>query len=135
TVHAPLSRQFNLGFQYQLPGGWLAEGGYVGSSGINQANYNHNINLAQLTPTATLANAVYRVPYLGYQAIGLQATAYDAIYNYNSLQVTVRKQMSHGFSAQAAYTWSKDLSNLSNSNLPGEGQTNVNDANRTGTQY
>jgi hypothetical protein len=47
----------------------------------------------------------------------------------------VRKQLSHGFSMQGAYTWSKDLTNLSNGNLPGEGQTNVNDANRTGTQY
>jgi hypothetical protein len=144
SVHAPLSRQFNLGIQYELGQRWLLEVGYVGSSGINQANYNHNINLAQLASpdnpingqtTTTLANTVYRVPYLGYQAIGLQATAYDAIYNYNSLQVTVRKQLSHGFSAQAAYTWSKDLTNLSNGNLPGEGQTNVNDASRTGTQY
>lgn len=144
SVHAPLSRQFNLGIQYELGQRWLLEAGYVGSSGINQANYNHNINLAQLASpsnpingqtTNTLANAVYRVPYLGYQAIGLQATAYDAIYNYNSLQVTLRKQFSHGFSAQAAYTWSKDLTNLSNGNLPGEGQTNVNDASRTGSQY
>ncbi len=75
------------------------------------------------------------MPYLGYQPIGLQATAYDAIYNYNSLQATVRKQFSRGFSMQAAYTWSKDLTNLSNGNLPGEGQTNVNDANNTGSQY
>jgi hypothetical protein len=36
---------------------------------------------------------------------------------------------------QAAYTWSKDLTDLSNGNLAGEGQTNVNDADRPGTQY
>jgi hypothetical protein len=144
NVHTPLTRQFNLGIQYQLSPSWLLEVAYVGSSGINQANYNHNINLAQLASpsnpingqtTNTLANAVYRVPYLGYQAIGLQATAYDAIYNYNSLQLTVRKRLSHGISMQAAYTWSKDLTDLNNGNLPGEGQTNVNDANRIGTQY
>jgi hypothetical protein len=144
TVHTPLSRQFNLGIQYQLGSQWVMEAGYVGSSGINQANYNHNINLARLASpgnpingqtTNTVNNAVYRVPYLGYQAIGLQATAYDAIYNYNSLQLTLRKRLSHGFTMQAAYTWSKDLTNLSNGNLAGEGQTNVNDASRTGTQY
>src|SRR5579883_1990172 len=144
TVHAPLSRQFNLGFQYQLAGTWVLEAAYVGSSGINQANYNHNINLAQLASPAhpingqttnTLANAVYRVPYLGYQEIGLQATAYDAVYNYNSLQVTLRKRFAHGFTMQAAYTWSKDLSDLSYGDRPGEGQTNLNDANRIGTQY
>jgi len=138
-VHAPLSRQFNLGVQYQFASRWLLEVGYVGSSGINQANYNHNVNLAQLaTPsnpfngltTTTLANAAGRVPYVGYQEAGLQATAYDAIYNYNSLQVTVRKQMSHGFTFQGAYTWSKDLTNLS-----GDGQTNINNADLPGTQY
>jgi hypothetical protein len=139
SVHTPLSRQYNLGFQYQLASTWVLEGAFVGSSGINQANYNHNINLAQLATasnpirgqtTSSLANAAYRVAYLGYQAIGLQATAYDAIYNYNSMQITVRKRISHGLSMQGAYTWSKDLTNLS-----GDGQTNINDANQIGTQY
>jgi hypothetical protein len=144
SVHTPLTRQYNLGFQYQFSQAWLLEVGYVGSSGINQANYNHNINLAQLaTPsnpingqtTSTLANAAYRVPYLGYQAIGLQATGYDAIYNYNSLQATVRKRFSYGLQLQAAYTWSKDMTNLSFGNAPGEGQTNMNNASNTGAQY
>jgi hypothetical protein len=138
-VHTPLTRQFNLGVQYQLGQRWVVEAAYVGSSGINQADYNHNVNLANLasasTPingqtTNTVANAPYRVPYLGYQEIGLQATAYDLIYNYNSLQLTVRKQFSHGFTMQAAYTWSKDLTNNS-----GDGQANVNNANSTGSQY
>ena len=44
------------------------------------------------------------MPYLGYQAVGLQGTAYDLVSNYNSLQVTARKQFSHGFTVQAAYT-------------------------------
>jgi len=44
--------------------------------------------------------------------------------------VTVRKQMSHGFTFQGAYTWSKDLTNLS-----GDGQTNINNADLPGTQY
>jgi hypothetical protein len=138
-VHTPLTRQYNLSLQYQLSGRWVLEAAYVGSSGINQANYNHNINLAQLaTPdhpingqtSSTLANAAFRVPYVGYQAIGLQATGYDAIYNYNAAQLTLRKQFSHGFTMQAAYTYSRDLTNIS-----GDGQTNINDANRTGTQY
>jgi hypothetical protein len=139
SVHTPLTRQYNLGVQYQFASRWVLELAFVGSSGINQANYNHNINLAQLASasnpingqtTNTVANAAYRVPYLGYQAIGLQATAYDAVYNYNSFQATVRKQFSHGLTMQAAYTWSKDLTNIS-----GDGQTNINDADRTGTQY
>jgi hypothetical protein len=52
------------------------------------------------------------VPYLGYQAGGLQGTDFVGISNYNSLQVTLRKQFSHGLTMQAAYTWSKSLSDL-----------------------
>jgi hypothetical protein len=138
TIHTPLTRQYNLGFQYEFLPQWVLEVGYVGSSGINQANYNHNYNLAQLASpsnpingvtTNTEINAVYRVPYLGYQPIGVQGTAYDAVYNYNSLQATVRKQFSHGLNMQAAFTWSKDLTDLQNcppTGCIGDGQTNSN---------
>ena len=110
----------------------------MGSSGINQANYNHNYNLAQLASpsnpingvtTNTEANAVYRVPYLGYQPIGMQGTEYDATYHYNSLQTTVRKQFSYGLTMQGAFTWSKDLSDLQEcgpTGCIGDGQTNSN---------
>ena len=67
--------------------------------------------------TNTTANVVYRVPYLGYQPIGVQGTGYDGMYNYNSLQVTVRKQFSHGLTMQAAFTWSKDLTTVSGERL------------------
>jgi hypothetical protein len=140
TIHTPLTRQYNLGFQYEFLPQWVLEVGFVGSSGINQANYNHNYNLAQLASptdpingqtTNTAANAVYRVPYLGYQPIGVQGTEYDATYHYNSLQATVRKQFSHGLTMQGAFTWSKDLTELqeclvSGVGCVGDGQTNSN---------
>jgi hypothetical protein len=138
-VHTPLSRQYNLGIQYQFAPRWVLELGFVGSSGINQADYNHNYNTAVLASasspvngqtTTTTANVQARVPYLGYDAGGLQGTGYDGVYNYNSLQLTVRKQFSHGFTMQAAYTWSKDLTTLS-----GDGQSNSNDASFLGQQY
>jgi hypothetical protein len=129
-THTPTVRQYNLTFQYEFAPKWVLEAGYVGSSGINLTDYNHNYNTAFLaSPTHpvngqtsnTTANVLLRVPYQGYQAIGLQGTAYDLISNYNSLQVTVRKQFSYGLSMQAAYTWSKSLTNsftnTANSNL------------------
>ncbi len=76
-VHTPLSRQYNLGIQYQFAPSWVLELGYVGSSGINQADYNHNYNTAILASasnpvngrtTTTVANVQARVPYLGYDA-------------------------------------------------------------------
>jgi hypothetical protein len=138
-VHTPLSRQYNLGIQYQFAPQWVLELGFVGSSGINQADYNHNYNTALLASannpvngltTTTTANVAARVPYLGYDPAGLQGTGYDGIYNYDSLQVTVRKQFSHGFTMQGAYTWSKDLTTLN-----GDGQSNSNDASNLGQQY
>ena len=131
AVHTPLTRQYNLNFQYEFVKSWVLEFGFVGSSGINQTDYNHNINPAGIASpsnpingftTNTLANVNFRVPYLGYQPAGLQQTSFDGIYNYNSLQATVRKQLSQGFTLQAAYTWSKNLTDLegygANSNLP-----------------
>jgi hypothetical protein len=138
TIHTPLTRQYNLGFQYEFIPQWVLEVGFVGSSGINQADYNHNYNLAQLASpsnpingvtTNTAANAVYRVPYLGYQPIGIQGTEYDAGYHYTSLQATVRKQFSHGLTMQGAFTWSKDLTNLQEcgpTGCVGDGQSNSN---------
>ncbi|HLK48506.1 MAG TPA: carboxypeptidase regulatory-like domain-containing protein [Bryobacteraceae bacterium] len=130
VMHTPTVRQYNLTFQYNFAPSWVLEAGYVGSSGINLTDYNHNYNVAGIaTPSnpingqrlTTTANVLERVPYLGYQAAGLQGTAYDLIESYNSLQVTVRKQLSRGFLVQGAYTYSKSLTNsfinTANSNL------------------
>jgi hypothetical protein len=121
TIHTPLVRQYNLNVQYEFASRWVLEIGYVGSSGINLMDVYRNYNTAQLATSAnpingqtanTLANIGLRVPYLGYQAGGLQGTDFVGISNYNSLQVTLRKQFSHGLTMQAAYTWSKSLSDL-----------------------
>ena len=136
--HTPLVRQYNLNIQYQFLPSWTLEAGYVGSSGINLEDFSHNYNTAQLaTPsnpingqtTSTLENINLRVPYLGFAPTGLLGTGYDLISNYNSLQVTVRKQFSHGFTMQAAYTWSKSLTNSS------ENSANYNNASDLSQQY
>lgn len=123
VVHNPLIRQYNLGLQYQFAPSWVLEVGYVGSSGINLMTQYHNHNTARLASpehpingitTNTIANVPFRVPYLGYQAVGVRGTDFDGASNYNSLQATVRKQFSHGFMVQGAYTWSKNLTNLAN---------------------
>jgi len=121
VLHTPLVRQYNLGIQYEFLQHWVLEAGYVGSSGINLLDEYHNNNTPLLASpsnpingitTNTVENIDFRVPYLGYQAVGVRGTGFDGTSNYNSLQVTVRKQFSHGFTMQAAYTWSKDLTDL-----------------------
>jgi hypothetical protein len=120
-LHTPLVRQYNLGFQYEFLSSYVLEAAFVGSSGINIMDYNHNINSAMLASpsnpingitTNTAANASARVPFLGYLPNGFQQNGFDGIYNYNSMQLTVRKNLSHGLGFQAAYTWSKNLSNV-----------------------
>ncbi len=127
SVHTPLVREYSFGVQYEFEPGWVLDLGYVGSSGINLLDYNHNHNQALLaTPTNqfsylctgtppicnTAANAEFRVPYPGYQTSGLASSDANGYSNYNSLQATVRHQFSHGLSMQASYTWYKNLSTV-----------------------
>jgi hypothetical protein len=146
-VHIPLVREYSLGIQYEFAPSWVLDLGYVGSSGINLNNYNHNRNQAVLfspsndpyglcqvvggsTICNTAGNAAFRVPYLGYEAAGVNASDADGYSNYNSLQVSVRHQFSHGLTMQAAYTWSKALSDIFDFNT-----ANINDASCVKCQY
>src|SRR4030095_1108857 len=110
VVHNPLIRQYNLGVQYQFAPSWVLEVAYVGSSGINLMTQYHNHNTARLASperpingitTNTIANVPFRVPYLGYQAVGVRGTDFDAASSYNSLQDNVRKQFYHRYMLHA----------------------------------
>jgi hypothetical protein len=137
-VHTPLTRSYNVNIQYEVAPKTVLELAYVGSTSINVTDYNHNYNTAYIaTPsnpingitTTTVANRDLRVPYLGFAAAGLQGAAEDGKSNYNSLQATLRKQLSHGFSFQAAYTYSKNLSDIV------DWTANSNNANNLAQQY
>jgi Carboxypeptidase regulatory-like domain len=143
SLHTPLVRQYNLNVQYEFAPRWVLEVGYVGSSGINLVDTYHVYSTALLaTPsnpvngqtTSTLENINYRTPYLGYQPGGLQGTAFDGSSNYNSFQVSVRKQFSHGLTMQANYTWSKALGDLS-SQPAGSPSANSNDPQSLSQQW
>ena len=122
----PLQYQWNFNTQYEIKPSWIVTLGYVGSHGIHEAYGNSSIyyNAAPLASptnplncgfdgvptdcitTSTAANAPARVPNLG---ISPQATAAasEGNYKFNSLQATVRKQLSHGLQLEADYTWSR----------------------------
>ncbi len=105
-VHIPLVREYSLGIQYEFVHGWVLDLGYVGSSGINLNTYNHNRNTAQLfsptndpygmcqpagldgstTPVCnTVNNTQFRVPFLGYEAAGLNASDAKGIFQLQQL--------------------------------------------------
>jgi hypothetical protein len=153
SIATPLTRQYNFNVQYEFMPRWVLETAYVGASSINLTDYNHNYNTARIATaanpvngirTTTTVNRDLRVPYLGFGASTLQGTAYDGKSNYNSLQLTLRKQLSKGLSLQAAYTYSKALSNIyqstANSNLSTDlaqqyGPTNFNRPSRFVINY
>ena len=135
ALHTPLTRQYNINLQYEFVHNWILEAGYVGSSSLNLLDQYHSVNTPLIASPSnpingitvnTVDNAALRVPYLGYTPPGVDETAFDGISNYNSLQVTLRKQFSHGFLMQASYTYSKDLTDIAailsgsgaNSNVP-----------------
>jgi len=90
---------------------------YVGS-GANHLIYSHSINQAGNATTQspirgetsnTIANLSLRVPYEGFDPAQFLEQVSEGRSNYNALEVTVKKNMSHGLQFLAAYTWSKTM--------------------------
>ncbi|MGD0966079.1 MAG: carboxypeptidase-like regulatory domain-containing protein [Candidatus Acidiferrales bacterium] len=132
TYPTPVVYQWNMVVQYEFLPHWTLETGYVGSRGVHQEGLpglvNQQLNEAQLVgnplgtntivapgiaaglvTTNTVANASLRVPYLGFAPAGMLDFANDTDTKFNSLQVTLRKQLSHGLQAQAAYSFSRGV--------------------------
>ena len=127
----PLTYEWNANVQYEFLPSWVLEVGYVGSHGIHQASpgavqnntadgspISTPYNVAQLVggpcvscginnvQLNTTANAFLRVPALGITPTAAQLETVSN-YKFNSLQATLRKQLSHGLQLQAAYSWSR----------------------------
>jgi hypothetical protein len=128
NLTVPVTYEWNLNTQYEFARNWLLEIGYVGSHGIYQGAQSRsgqpgqftavNFNIAPLAgpgcasclltgvTTSTSTNAPLRVPYLGLTPTVTEVGNLDN-YKYNSLQATVRKQLSYGLQLQGSYTWSR----------------------------
>jgi len=128
NLTVPVTYEWNLNTQYEFARNWLVEIGYVGSHGIHQGAQSRsgqqgqftavNFNIAPLAgpgcatcaitgvTTSTPTNAPLRVPYLGLTPTVTEIGNLDN-YKYNSLQATVRKQLSYGLQLQGSYTWSR----------------------------
>lgn len=124
----PTTYQWNMNIQYEFLSKWVAEVGYVGShatklmpqGGVTERQVNaarvaspsDPIIIPGLVPitTNTAGNLNLRVPYLGFGPAGLSGNLTNADSKYNSLQLSLRKQMSYGLQLQAAYTLSRATS-------------------------
>ncbi len=108
----PATYTWNLNVQYEFLPSYVLEVGYVGSRGVHQYS-TFQYNAAPLKPAAitgedpTAANYALRVPALGVAASSKFYNSVNGDMKYNSLQVTVRKRLSHGLSFQTSYTLSR----------------------------
>jgi hypothetical protein len=118
----PYTEEYNLNAQFALFRDYLAEVGYVGTRSIHVAGcaeFNQSLLASPTNPvygetTNSVANVVQRAPYQGIGPGSLTCkTAYSS--DYNSLQASVTKRLSHGLQFLGSYTWSKNLDETSGS--------------------
>jgi hypothetical protein len=123
NFRVPVTDDFNLIVERQLAASWSMRLAYVGSTSRHQfVNLEINPAVNNGSGLGTNARRIYNTaPTVGPCTTGAACTSsYAQIIeaamignaNYNSLQATIEKKMSHGFSVLANYTWSKSLDDM-----------------------
>jgi hypothetical protein len=127
-LQTPYVQQYNVGIQWEMPGKFLFDVGYVGNKGthllqlvtMNQPIYSSVTNsFTTRWPTATISGNKNATG-------GVQQVQTTSLSNYNSLQMSVSKRFSTGLQFLAAYTYGKSIDYYSGSavneltNIPGD---------------
>ena len=119
AFHTPYDQQYSLSIQHQWPLRVFSEIAYVGSTQVHLIGL---VDINQAAPgafaaanpgvTVTSGNTVlvnqYR-PYKGYQALNSISPIFSG--NYNSLQISLKRDFSRGSLVGVNYTYSKALTN------------------------
>jgi hypothetical protein len=149
NIDSPMVQQYNMDVQQQLPAKVVLEVGYVGTRGTRLSE-SRALNRAYLasptspingvtTNTVASANLQARVPYQGFTPGGVTRIETYGFSNYNSMQATLKRQMSRGVYLQAAYTWSKAMTTVTGGDGQGGvfsgGSGNSNDPNNRYARY
>ena len=110
------TQEYNLNLQYAFGLSYLLQVGYVGAHSSHrpgQYEFDQAILASPQSPvngetTNTELNAANRMPI---QGISEGSLLTDSVFegNYNALQISLNRQMQHGFEIQVSYTWSKNL--------------------------
>lgn len=111
-VKIPATQNYSFSVQHKLSADTLIDVAYVGSSGWNLFR---SVNLNQLRAGTIQANPGINTnalrPYRGYANITQYVTGSN--FNYNSLQLQIRKQFKGGGLVNLAYTLGKSISDAS----------------------
>jgi hypothetical protein len=101
-------QQFNFNVQHQFGSNVVVQAGYVGRA-ARKLTLVREINAAVWRPGASPANIQQRRPYLPQFYGPISWISSDINANYHSLQVSVDKKFSRGYTLQLAYTLSKAI--------------------------
>jgi len=104
NLRTPYIMNFNLGIQHQFGNNLSLEVGYVGNRGERLAGF-QDVN--QPNPATNIQPYAVQFPWLNY----INVMSNDVHSNYNSLQATLTKRLSHGLSFIAGYTYAHGLDN------------------------
>ena len=134
-------QQWNLGVQRELGRNWYAEIGYVGTKGTHLRSTYDPAEAQLATPQhpviipgancngikatgaqctivdSTVENASARSPFLGIAPASFEAFAPNSDSSYHSLQATLGHRFSRGLYWQSAYTFSKEIDDVSNATV------------------
>ena len=104
NLRTPYVMNYNLGIQHQFGNDYSLEIGYVGNRGERLTGF-RDVN--QANPATGINPYGVQYPWLGF----IDVMSNDVHSNYNSLQATLTKRLSHGLSFIAGYTYAHGLDN------------------------
>jgi hypothetical protein len=108
-LEAPLTYNWNLAFEREIFPEWLARLAYVGSSSLYGRD-TKQLNPAVYIPGSSLGTDARRL--FAADAIGgIDYATQDRRAHYHSMQLSLVKRFSRGFTVNANYTWSKSMDN------------------------
>ena len=132
NLRTPYNQQWHLGFQYEVAPSMILDISYAGSRGLKLYTfYNGNQAVPATAPQfATLCNDptanppvtplnCSTAPRRPFPAVDSAIATFrsDGFSNYNSLQVRLERQFSHGLQFQASYTYAHALDIASSASL------------------
>jgi hypothetical protein len=120
NLKTPYVVNWDLNVQHTFGSNLSLEVGYVANHGARLTNF---VDINQLNP-ATGVRPFAQFPYLKY----INRTVNDGRSNYNSLQTTLTKRISHGLNFTAGYTYGHGLDNGSLSRFGNLPQNSLNPA-------
>jgi hypothetical protein len=105
NFEVPVTYDWNLTVERQIARDWLIQASYVGAHS-SHGKTTVQLNPARYIPGSALGTDQRRI-FQDYAAINMDGQSGNA--SYNSLQVAVKKRLSHGLNLNVAYTYSKSI--------------------------